>query len=235
MIKPRILIVLTSNAAMGEGGKPTGLWFEELTTPYYAFVDAGADVTLASIAGGPVPIDPRSTADGTPIPDSAQRFLADDEALGDLANTVEVGAVDVSAYDAVFLPGGHGTMWDLPTSAALATALNRAWRGDKIIGAVCHGPAGLIGALDEEGNPLVAGKRVTAFTNDEETAVGLTEQVPFLLETRLEELGALFESAEPFAPFAIADGRLITGQNPASSGEVAQLMIDAMQQASTVW
>lgn len=230
MARPRILMVLTSTATMGEGGEPTGLWLEEFATPYWTFVDAGAEVTVASTAGGKVPLDPRSLADDPPSA-SAARLAA--EAPGLLARTVAVDALDAAAFDAVFLPGGHGTMWDLPESAALARLIGAAWREGKVVAAVCHGPAGLLAARDAEGGPLVEGRRVAAFTNAEEDAVGLTEAVPFLLETRLAEQGALIDKAEPFAPHAVADGRLITGQNPASSAPTAKLVLDAL--GSSVW
>lgn len=230
MARPRILMVLTSTARMGTDGEPTGLWLEEFTTPYWAFVDAGAEVTVASTAGGKVPVDPRSLADEPP-PESVARLRA--EAPGLLDDTAAVDVLDPLAYDAVFLPGGHGTMWDLPRSAALAGLIGAAWRNGKVVAAVCHGPAGLIAARDAEGEPLVAGRRVTAFTNAEERAAGLAEAVPFLLESQLAEQGALFEAADPFQPHAIADGRLITGQNPASSGPAAQLVLDAL--GASVW
>lgn len=235
MGQPRILIVTTSNATMGTNGKPTGLWLEELTTPYFTFAEAGALVTLASITGGMIPVDPRSLEPGDTEPESVARFRADGLATGALDRSHAIAAIDAGNYDAIFLPGGHGTMWDLPCNATLASLVGRMWRDGKVVGAVCHGPAGLLSAVETDGQPLVAGKRVTAFTNAEEDAVGLTDAVPFLLESRLRELGALFENGDIFAPYAIADGRLITGQNPASSRETAQLLLDAIEAASTVW
>ncbi len=224
---PSILIVTTSHDAIGDTGKKTGLWLEELTTPYYAFRDAGAAVTLASIKGGPVPVDPASTQGD--LPQSAKRFLADPEAKRASAATTPIGDVDMSRYDAIFLPGGHGTMWDLPESKDLAERLQQAYEAGKVVAAVCHGPAGLVGAKRADGSPLVAGKRVSAFTNEEEEAVGLTKAVPFLLETRLAQLGAHIERGPRFQPFAIRDGKLITGQNPASSREVAELVLGALR------
>ncbi|MEG6508116.1 type 1 glutamine amidotransferase domain-containing protein [Methyloligella sp. 2.7D] len=220
-----ILLIVTSSATMGAGGEPTGLWFEELATPYYAFVDAGADVTLASIEGGKAPIDPRSVKPKGENEASVDRFLADETASAALAETKPVSEIDVSKYDAVFLPGGHGTMWDLPGSTALADLLTEAWGEGKVVGAVCHGPAGLVNAKDENGEPLVKGRRVTGFTNSEEVAVELQNKVPFLLEDRLKQLGGKYEKVGDFEPFAISDGRLITGQNPASAGPAAELML----------
>jgi putative intracellular protease/amidase len=223
---PHILIVTTSHAAMGDTGKSTGLWFEELATPYWVFRDAGADVTVASIAGGAVPID--ATSLEGEIADSVRRFQADPQAMAALENSPAVDALDAADYDAVFLPGGHGTMWDLPDSAALIRLLEAMWAAGKPVSAVCHGPAGLVNVRDADGRPIVAGRRVSCFTNSEEAAVGLADAVPFLLETRLGELGGRFEGAPDFQPFAVRDGQLVTGQNPASSAEVARLVLAAL-------
>lgn len=228
LTKLKILMILTSSATMGEPDKPTGLWFEELATPYYAFVDAGASVTLASIQGGPAPIDPRSVKARGENEASVDRFLGDEAASKVLTETLPLSAIDISQYDAVFLPGGHGTMWDLPESAELAALLGKAWAQGKIVAAVCHGPAGLVNVKDETGTPLVSGRRVTGFSDSEERAAGLDEAVPFLLETRLRELGGRYESVADFQPFAIADGRLVTGQNPASSALTAKLTLEAL-------
>ncbi|GGE20412.1 dimethylallyltransferase [Aureimonas endophytica] len=228
MARSNILIITTSAATMGGTGKPTGLWFEELAVPYYAFVDAGAEVTLASIAGGPVPIDPRSVKPKGENEASVDRFLGDAAASKALAETPAVAALEGTAYDAVVLPGGHGTMFDLPESAELAALVGTAWAAGKVIAAVCHGPAGLVQARDESGAPLVRGRRVTGFSDSEERAVGLDEAVPFLLESRLRELGGRYESGADFQPFAVVDGRLVTGQNPASSALTAQRVLEAL-------
>lgn len=228
LTKRKILIILTSSATMGETDKPTGLWFEELATPYYAFVDANASVTLASIRGGPAPIDPRSVKARGENEANVDRFLVDEAASKALNETLPVRAIDISEYDAVFLPGGHGTMWDLPESAELAMLLGKAWADGKVIAAVCHGPAGLVNVKDESGVALVSGRRVTCFSDSEERAAGLDEAVPFLLETRLRELGGRYESIADFQPLAIADGRLVTGQNPASSALTAKLTLEAL-------
>lgn len=226
MANPSILIVTTSHAAIGGTSEPTGVWLEELTTPYYAFRDAGAAVTIASIEGGAVPIDPRSTAGD--LPESAKRFLDDPQARKAIETTPAISTIDIGSFNAIFLPGGHGTMWDFPTSTALSQRVADAFAAGKVVAAVCHGPAGLVSVKDAAEKPLVAGRRVTGFTDSEERAVGLENTVPFLLESRLRELGGRYESAADFQPFAVADGRLITGQNPASSALTAQLTLDGL-------
>lgn len=224
----KILMIVTSHAQMGDTGKPTGVWFEELTTPYYAFVDAGAEVDIVSIAGGEVPIDPRSLKPIGQNAPSVDRFLRDASAMTKIKTSGPVENAGLF-YDAVFLPGGHGTMWDLPANDALAKLVGSLWDSGKVVAAVCHGPAGLVNARDRNGRPIVEGRRVSAFTNSEEKAAGLTEAVPFLLETRLRALGARFEGGPDFEPYAIADGNLITGQNPASSERVADLVMARLE------
>lgn len=223
----KILIVLTSHAQIGETGRSTGVWIEELTTPYYAFIDAGAEVDLASTAGGEVPVDPGSMAEAD-RPKSVVRFIADAPAVEKLKHSLKVDDLSAEPYDAIFLPGGHGTMWDLPASTALADLLSTAFAAGKVVSAVCHGPAGLVNVKDTEGKPLVAGRKVSAFTNSEEEAAGLTHAVPFLLETRIRELGALYERGPDFQPHAVRDGNLVTGQNPSSSTRVAELVLEAI-------
>ncbi|WP_288806576.1 type 1 glutamine amidotransferase domain-containing protein [uncultured Novosphingobium sp.] len=223
----KVLFVLTSHARVGETDRPTGVWIEELTTPYYAFIDAGAEVDLASIAGGEVPLDPGSMAEAD-RPKSVSRFLADSLTVEKLRHSLKLDDLGPGSYDAIFLPGGHGTMWDLPMSSALADLLSAAFASGKVVAAVCHGPAGLVSARDGAGSPLVAGRKVSAFTNSEEEAAGLAESVPFLLETRLRDLGALYESGPDFQPHAVRDGNLVTGQNPASSARVAELVLEAI-------
>ena len=224
----QILIIVTSHSAMGDTGETTGLWFEELATPYYAFVDAGVEVTIASISGGEIPIDPRSQKTIGENPASVDRFLQDTSASAAIANTSAVNTIDSSQYDGIFLPGGHGTMWDLPESQALAAMISQAYAQDKLVAAVCHGPAGLVSATKLDGSPLVAGHQISAFTNSEEDAVGLSEAVPFMLETKLRELGADFQGVGNFEPFAVQSGKVITGQNPSSSLLVAQKVLEAL-------
>jgi putative intracellular protease/amidase len=215
----RVLVVVTSHAVIPTSGKPTGLWFEEFSTPYLAFREAGLEVIVASTQGGVAPVDPRSL----PVPDGAQ------EAYATLQQTMPVAELDARDYDAIFFPGGHGTMFDLPDDADLQRLLRDFAESDKVIAAVCHGPAGLVSATYSDGTPLVAGKTVTAFTNAEEDAAQFTQDMPFLLETRLRELGAKFVAAENWSDHIEQDGNLITGQNPQSSESIAQALIRALQ------
>lgn len=225
----KILMVLTSHDRLGDTDRQTGFFFEELAAPYWAFVDAGHEVEIASVAGGKVDPDPSSLAENEDErPESVRRFLDDPKAMAKLENTQAVGAVDPQQYDGIFLPGGHGTMWDFPRNTALAEMVSAIYDRGGVVGAVCHGPAGLVNARRPDGEPLVKGKRINGFTNAEEEAVGLADVVPFLLQSRLEELGADFEHGEPFGAHAVRDGRLVTGQNPASSQKTAELMLEAL-------
>ncbi|TJZ94106.1 type 1 glutamine amidotransferase domain-containing protein [Paracoccus gahaiensis] len=226
---PKALIILTSHDRLGDTGTPTGFYWEELAAPYWILSDAGWQVELASVQGGNPPADPSSATDET-MTDEVRRFMADDAAMNRLAHTEKLDEIDVSGCDIVYLPGGHGTMWDLPESQALGQLLATAWDKGAVIGAVCHGPAGLLSARLPSGKPLVDGRRVAGFTNSEEEAAGLTDTVPFLLEDQLKAQGARHEKGPDWQPFALADGRLVTGQNPASSAEVARLMLQAADQ-----
>lgn len=228
MTKPRILIITTSRASMGSTEDRTGLWLEELTTPYYAFTDGGAEVTVASIAGGPVPIDPRSSGGDAEKQVSVRRYLDDAALQAKVADTQAFTSLDGGDYDAVFLPGGHGTMWDYPTSDELAGLVSSFLGAGKPVAAVCHGPAGLTAARTPAGEPIVKGKKVAGFTNSEEVSSGLAQVVPFLLEDKLRELGGEYDKGPDFAPFALRDGLLITGQNPASAAKVAALTLEAV-------
>ena len=228
----RALIILTSHGVKGDTGAPTGFYFEELATPYWGLRDAGYTVDIASVAGGEPPIDPASTAQAG-RPDSVARFMGDADAMRALRASRTVAGVDPTAYAAVFLPGGHGTMWDTGQSARVGEVVARAYENGAVVGAVCHGPAGLTGATLSNGEPLVSGKRVSGFTDREEEAVGLAETVPYPLETRLRELGARFEgNPENFQPHAVRDGRLVTGQNPRSSDPVTALMLEALAETA---
>lgn len=241
MAKPKVLIVTTSHAEMGSSGHKTGVWLEELAVPYYTLLDGGAEVTLASVKGGAIPFDPRSVPAGAgqgageepageqDVPAAVRRFLDDADAVRAARNSLAVGRVDAASYDAVMLPGGHGTMWDLPGSEDLARAVGSLFDAGKVVAAVCHGPAGLVSARTRGGQPIVQGRRVSAFTNSEEDGVGLREVVPFLLEDRLQELGGRYEKAPDWQPFAVRDGNLITGQNPQSSELVARHLLDALR------
>jgi len=232
MIGRRVLIVTTSHAEMGGTGHKTGVWLEELAVPYYALKDGGAEVTLASVRGGAIPFDPRSLPDQGPdqgeVPEAARRFLDDKDAMRAARKAPSVDQVAGHPCDALFLPGGHGTMWDLPDSDALALLVGSYLDDHRVVAAVCHGPAGLVRARRGDGRPVVEGKRVSAFTNSEEDGVGLREVVPFLLEDRLRELGAHYEKGPDWQPFAVRDGCLITGQNPQSSDLVAHHVLVAL-------
>ena len=225
--QPRVLIVVTSHDALGSTGRKTGFYFDEMAHPYWAFRDAGYAVDIASIKGGQAPADPGSV--GTPDQRAAavERFLSDPDSMAKLEGSLAIATIDPARYDAVFLPGGHGTMWDF-TSPVLADVIGKAWDRGAVIGAVCHGPAGLVGAKRADGAPLVAGMAVNSFTDSEEAAAGLTDVMPFLLEARLRELGARFEATANFQSHAVRDGRLVTGQNPRSVPRVAHLMLEAL-------
>jgi putative intracellular protease/amidase len=225
----KILIITTSQAVMGNSGEPTGLWLEELTAPYYAFVDAGTSVTIASIKGGAIPISPGSQKPLGENSESVDRFLQDEAAIDATTDTQAINNINLDRYDAIFLPGGHGTMWDLPNSKPLANILSQAYAQDKVVAAVCHGSAGLVGATKADGSPLVKGLKISSFTNAEEDAVGLSNTVPFMLESKLRELGADFQGVNNFEPFVIKSGNLITGQNPRSSLLVAEKVLEVLQ------
>ena len=225
----RILIIVTSNARLGDTGKPTGFWAEELAAPYYALTDAGAQVDFASPAGGAAPLDPGSVKPAGENDAIVERFLADSTLQTRLATTPRISDLDVDAYDALFFPGGHGTMWDLPGHPGVTHAVERAFAAGKVIASVCHGAAGLVSARRPDGRSIVAGKRVNSFTDAEEAAVGLTGVVPFALETRLRKLGGQFEGAAKWQPFVVRDGQLVTGQNPQSSALVAAAVLEALE------
>ena len=220
----KIIFVITSHDKLGETGQKTGFWLEEAVNPYYRFLDAGFEVTLTSPQGGEPPMDEKSILDEWQTEDT-RRFFQDKTAQEAFKHTIPLAEVQAADYDGIFLPGGHGPMWDLCQEQKLAKLIEEFDLTSKIIAAVCHGPAGLVGAKKADGTPLVAGKKVTAFSNSEETTVGLHEVVPFLLETRLCDLGAEFIKAEDFQAKVIQDGNLITGQNPASSTATAEAVI----------
>lgn len=220
----KILIVLTSHDTLGDTGKKTGFWLEELAAPYYAFLDAGAQLVLASPKGGQPPLDPKSDLPDFQT-DTTRRFQADADALKALAQTVALDTVDAADFDAVFYPGGHGPLWDLaesPVSIALIEAFDRA---GKPLGLVCHAPGALRHVKAASGLPLVNGRKVTGFTNGEEDAVELTNIVPFLVEDMLKADGGLYEKGPDWAPYVVEDGDLVTGQNPASSDAVAHALL----------
>jgi putative intracellular protease/amidase len=215
-----ILMLVTSHNQI-PGHKATGIWFEEFAIPYNLFREQGYSITVASPQGGSAPIDPSSTPAG-------EHRITYAEALGRLQDTLPLSEVQVEDYAAIFLPGGHGTMFDLPV-AAVGQVIGFFADADKVIGAVCHGPAGLVEARLADGTPVVTGKRVTGFTNAEEAAAQLTDHMPFLLETRLAELGASFVAGALWADHVEVDGKLVTGQNPQSSTSAAQAVLNLLQ------
>jgi putative intracellular protease/amidase len=211
----KILMVMTSHDQLGNTGEKTGFWLEEFTAPYYTFVDSGAAVTVASPKGGQPPLDPKSdTPEGKT--ESTERFKKDKQAQDVLANTVRLADVKASDYDTVFYPGGHGPMWDLAEDQKSISLIEDFYKAGKPVALVCHAP-GVLRHVKINGEPIVKGKRVTGFTNTEEEAVQLTKVVPFLVEDELKRLGGRFEKAADWQSFAIVDGQLVTGQNPASS------------------
>ncbi|MBA0173229.1 type 1 glutamine amidotransferase domain-containing protein [Pectobacterium versatile] len=220
----KILMVLTSHDKLGNTGNKTGFWLEEFAAPYYTFKDAGAELVLASPAGGQPPLDPKSDLADFQT-ELTHRFKADPAAQQGLANTVKLDTVSEQDFDAVFYPGGHGPLWDLaesPVSIALIEAFVRA---NKPTGFVCHAPGVLIHVKAENGDALIKGRKVTGFTNGEEAAVQLTDVVPFLIEDEFKKLGGLYEKGPDWAPYLVEDGKLITGQNPASSEVVAKAIL----------
>jgi len=225
----KILFVTTSHDKMGDTDHPTGSWVEEVAAPYYILADAGVAVTIASVKGGVVPFDPNSQKADAVKAEAAQRFLKDTAVQAALQNTPALASLNADEFDGIFLPGGHGVMWDLPENKVLADILKTYDSEGKVIAAVCHGPAGLTGALRADGKPLVAGRKVTGFTDAEEKAVGLDHVVPFLLETKLRELGGVFESGGDWQPHAVRYGHLITGQNPMSSELVGEYILQALE------
>ncbi|BCX51932.1 MULTISPECIES: type 1 glutamine amidotransferase domain-containing protein [Comamonas] len=223
----KVLFVLTSHDKLGSTGHKTGFWLEEFAAPYYALKDAGAMITLASPAGGQPPLDPKSNEPAAQT-SATERFRQDTEAQAALASTVPLNQVSATDFDAVFYPGGHGPLWDLandPNSIALLEAFARA---GKPLALVCHAPGALINVRAADGQPLVAGRHVTGFTNSEEAAVGLTTVVPFLIEDVFMRLGARYEKAPDWQVHVVTDGRLITGQNPASSEGVAHALLSML-------
>ncbi|QND66603.1 type 1 glutamine amidotransferase domain-containing protein [Mesorhizobium loti] len=223
----KILMVLTSHDRLGDTGKPTGFWLEEFAAPYYVFQGAGAEVTLASPKGGHPPIDPKSD-DPDNQTEAMTRFKGDPATQALLANTEMLRDIKADGFDAVFYPGGHGPMWDLVDDKDSIALIEEFYNAGKPVAAVCHAPAVLL-KVTYQGQPIVRGKRVTGFTNTEEEAVQLTNVVPFLLEDELKRLGGRYEKKEDWADFTVVDGRLITGQNPSSSGSAAVNLLGVLR------
>lgn len=214
-----ILMIVTSHDQINATRK-TGLWFEEFAEPYRAFRQQGYEVTVASPKGGAAPIDPNSQPE---TPDATLMAV--------IADTVRLENVNLAAYDAVFLPGGHGTMFDMPDEQ-VGRVIGAFADAGKVIGAVCHGPAGLVEARRVDGTPVVQGYRLTSFTNEEEAAAGLVEEMPFLLQTRLTELGAAFVAAPMWSDHVVVDRHLVTGQNPQSSQSTAEAIIRLLERVA---
>jgi putative intracellular protease/amidase len=223
----KILIVLTSHSALGNTGEKTGFWIEEFAAPYYVLVDAGAIITIASPKGGQPPVDPKSEAADAQT-QATKRFYGDLNAIDKVANTKKLSEVFIDNYDAVFYPGGHGPLWDLANDINSIALIEGFYNKQKPVAFVCHAPAALVKAKSEDEQPLVKGLKITGFSNTEEDAVGLTKVVPFLLEDELKKLGAHYSKAADWSSYAVQDGLLITGQNPASSEAVAHLLLKAL-------
>lgn len=223
----KVLMVLTSHDTLGNTGRKTGFWLEELAAPYYAFKDAGAEIVLASPKGGQPPLDPKSNEPAFQT-DDTRRFEADAQATAQLAATVRLGSVNQADFDTVFYPGGHGPLWDLAEDAQSIALIEAFLAAGKPAALVCHAPGVLRHVKTPEGRPLVEGKRVTGFSNSEEAGVELTDVVPFLVEDVLKAQGGAYSKGEDWAPYVVSDGLLITGQNPASSASAAQRLLEQL-------
>jgi len=223
-----ILMVLTSHDQLGDTGKKTGFWLEEFAAPYYAFKDAGAQITLASPQGGQPPLDPKSDEPDAQT-EATRRFKADPEAQKHLATTVTLSSVEAADFDAVFYPGGHGPLWDLAEDAQSIALIEQVFAAKKPLALVCHAPGVLRHAKAPGGEPLVKGRKVTGFTNTEEEGVQLTKIVPFLVEDMLKANGGAYAKGADWAPFVLTDGLLVTGQNPASSEPAAKALLQLLK------
>ena len=226
----KILLVLTSHDQLGDTGKKTGFWLEEFAAPYYLLKDAGAEITLASPKGGQPPLDPKSNLPENRT-EATRRFRTDPVVQAKLANTKTLDEVSADDFDAVFYPGGHGTVWDLPDNATSIALIEAFIRAGKPVGAVCHAPSALVNVRQNDGEYLIKNTCVTGFSNSEEEAVGLAEVVPFLLEERLREGGGRYSKGADWAPYVQVDGKLVTGQNPASSGPAAEALLTLLRSA----
>ena len=221
----KILMVLTSHDQLGDTGRKTGFWLEELASPYYTFKDAGAEVVLASPKGGQPPLDPKSNEPSNQT-DLTKRFEADEAAKAQLATTLRLDSVNQADFDSVFYPGGHGPMWDLAEDQNSVKLIESFLATNKPVALVCHAPGALRHVKKPDGTPVVEGKKVAGFTNSEEATMGLTDVVPFLVEDELKAKGGLYSKGPDLKPYIVSDGLLITGQNPASSGPAAKALIE---------
>jgi len=226
----KVLMVLTSHDELGNTGRKTGFWLEELAAPYYAFKDAGAEVVLASPKGGQPPLDPKSNEPSFQTVQT-HRFEADVAANMQLASTVRLDSISQADFDTVFYPGGHGPLWDLAEDKHSIALIESFIAANKPVALVCHAPGVLRHVKTQDGKPLVEGKKVTGFTNTEEAAVGLTDIVPFLVEDMLKENGGIYSKGEDWGSYVVRDGLLITGQNPGSSAEAAARLLEQLAQA----
>ena len=224
----KVLIVLTSHDRLGDTGRKTGFWLEELAAPYYTFKDAGADIVLASPQGGRPPLDPKSNEPGFQT-ELTHRFEADADAMAQLASTVRLDSVSQADFDTVFYPGGHGPLWDLAEDRHSIALIESFLAAGKPVGLVCHAPGVLRHVRTPAGGPLVEGRQVTGFTNSEEEAVQLTDVVPFLVEDELKAKGGIFSRGEDWASYVVRDGLLVTGQNPGSSAEAATVLLEQVR------
>ena len=220
----KILMVLTSHDQLGNTGKKTGFWLEEFAAPYFAFKDAGVQLTLASPKGGQPPLDPKSDEPDAQT-EATERFRKDSAAQSALASTVVLSSVKADGYDAIFYPGGHGPLWDLAEDKHSIALIEAFYKAGKPVAAVCHAPGVLRHAKGADGQPLVKGKKVTGFTNSEEEAVQLTHVVPFLVEDELKAKGGVYSKGPDWASYVLTDGLLLTGQNPASSQAAAEALL----------
>ena len=224
----KILMVLTSHDKLGDTGRKTGFWLEEFAAPCYIFKDAGAELTLTSPHGGQPPLDPKSDEVSAQTA-ATNRFKSDTDAQLTLANTIKLSDVLANDYDAVFYPGGHGPLWDLSEDKHSIALIEAMLAADKPVAAVCHAPGVFRHVKSADGRPVVQDKKVTGFTNSEEAAAGLTDVVPFLVEDMLKENGGDYSKAGDWESYVVKDGRLITGQNPASSGPAAEALLDMLR------
>jgi len=227
----KVLMVLTSHDQLGNTGRKTGFWLEELAAPYYTFKDAGVDIVLASPKGGQPPLDPKSNEPANQT-DQTRRFENDAEATAQLAATVRLDSVNQKDFDTVFYPGGHGPLWDLAEDAHSIALIEAFIAAGKPVALVCHAPGVLRDVKTATGRPLVEGKQVTGFTNSEEAAVELTNIVPFLVEDELKAKGGVYSSGPDWGSYIVRDGLLITGQNPASSSAAAALLMQQIASPS---
>lgn len=226
----KVLFVLTSHSELGDTGKKTGFWVEEFAAPYYVMADDGVDITIASPKGGQPPIDPKSEAPDAQT-EATKRYYADETLKEKVAHTKKLVEVDATDFDAVFYPGGHGPMWDLYDDEDSIALIQDFWSAGKPVAAVCHAPSALLNVKDVKGEPLVKGKKVTGFTNSEEEAVQLTNVVPYLLEDELKAKGGNYSCGSDWSSYVVIDGKLITGQNPASSEEAAKELLAVLEKS----